>query len=304
VMQLWKRLLTRHYDYVGSDHINVAAALYPLKFSNPYRVWLCGIEVFPPNPTFEGRLGLLGATQRIAISDFTARTVAKQFPNLSIDVCDLGLDPIRHNFSVPDLSAELSLSTVIGTQVSLGNSCILHVGTMDSTQQYKGQDVLIQAMPHIIANYPDTQLVLAGRGDDLPRLHNLACSLPEIVQRAIFIPGFVSDEQLRQLYARCFAFAMPSRGEGFGLVYIEAMQYGKPCIGSTVDAAGSIIQNGYTGLLVSNPTSPEDVASCIITLLADPNQARKMGQAGAKRVQEYYSFPYFKERFWSILQTK
>ena len=75
---------------------------------------------------------------------------------------------------------------------------------------------------------------------------------------------------------------MPSRQEGFGVVYAEAMWHGLPCIGSTADAAGQVIKEGETGLLVSYGDR-RAIADAVAWLLADPARARAMGEAGRRR---------------------
>ena len=113
---------------------------------------------------------------------------------------------------------------VDGSTQILDQRIVLHVARMASTERYKGQDCLLEAFPLIHAFCPDVQLVLVGHGDDMPRLCAIAGSLPSEMQCRVFLPGYVSRVLLEQLYERCYLFAMPSSGEGFGLVYLEAME--------------------------------------------------------------------------------
>jgi len=295
----WRSLLSRRYSLVFCDHVNLAAMLAPLGALRltRYAVRLNGVEVFAPQPTLEGRLGLRFAWKRIAISDFTRQQVIHQFPELPVAVCDLALDPRYKDLTLPDRVPEIMLTNVNGAECSLGKRVILHVGRMLSTEQYKGQDVLIESVAQILARYSDAQLVLVGRGDDAERLKNLALAQAPSVQNAIFMPGFVPDDLLDQLYQRAYVFAMPSRGEGFGLVYLEAMRWGRPCIGSRVDASQCIIEHGKTGLLAGDPGDPNEVARLILHLFDHPNTARGMGQAGFERLKAHFLFPQFKARF-------
>jgi phosphatidyl-myo-inositol dimannoside synthase len=100
----------------------------------------------------------------------------------------------------------------------LGHQVILHVGRMTSSERYKGQESLIRAFPMIYQQNPDVQLVLAGQGDDMARLKGLTQTLSSPMQARIFFPGYVPDDLLDVLYQKCYVFAMPSIGEGFGLV--------------------------------------------------------------------------------------
>ncbi len=197
--------------------------------------------------------------------------------------------------------APVWLEAVNGAQHRLGHLIILTVGRMSTAEQYKGQDTLLRAFPAIRQRFSEAQLVLIGSGDDLPRLLALARSLPEAAQQAVFMPGLVNDGTLDALYRQSFVFAMPSTGEGFGLVYLEAMSRGKPCVGGKLDATPGVVQDGITGALVDDPKSGEQLAAAIMGLMADPERARQMGQAGYRRVQSTYLFTHFQKRFWEAL---
>lgn len=305
VLAAWRAVLSRAYDLVLVDHVNLASALAPLRWLGlaQYTVWLCGLEVFPPRPDFEGGLGLRNASRRLAISEFTHRSVGARFPDLKIEVCDLALDPVRHipGGSSGETAGEVELISLDGTRHKLGGRVLLHVGRMSTLERFKGQEVLIDAFPRIHQRYPDAQLVLAGQGDDLERLRARALAFPPEIHSSIFMPGYVADDTLERLYRRCYLFAMPSLGEGFGLVYLEAMSRGKPCIGARADATPYVIREDETGLLVDDARSPEEVAEAVLWLLDHPEEAGRMGRAGYDLVQSYYLFPHFTERFWSAL---
>jgi glycosyltransferase involved in cell wall biosynthesis len=163
--------------------------------------------------------------------------------------------------------------------------------------------VLIDAFPLIHQKYSDAQLVLAGKGDDLERLRSRAFALPPELHSHIFMPGYVADDLLERIHRQSYLFAMPSIGEGFGLVYLEAMSRGKPCIGARADATPYVIREGETGLLVDDPRSLEQVADAVLWLFDHPEDTARMGRAGYELVQTYYLFPHFKERFWKAISS-
>ena len=107
--------------------------------------------------------------------------------------------------------------------------------------------------------------------------------------------GFVADGVMRQLLARCQIFAMPSRGEGFGLAYLEAMRCGLPCIGSDADAASEVIADDETGRIVASSEIGQ-LASAIAELLENPDAARRMGERGQIRERDTFAFSNFRER--------
>jgi hypothetical protein len=94
----WHAVIIEKYDLVIVDHVNLASILSPLQILKlcRYIVWLHGLEVFPPKPDFEGSLGLKNASKLLANSGFTQKSVKSRFPDLSIKLCDLSLDPVRH----------------------------------------------------------------------------------------------------------------------------------------------------------------------------------------------------------------
>ena len=112
--------------------------------------------------------------------------------------------------------------------------------------------------------------------------------------------GRVSDEELSELYCRASVYAMPSRQEGFGLVYTEAMWHGLPCIGSNADAARNIIDDGETGLLIPYGDVGA-TAEAISSLLGEPALSARMGDLAFSRVRERYLFPNFRSAFLDAL---
>lgn len=304
VGQVWQQLVANKYDLVITDLANLAAGLAPLAILGRcrYVTWMYGADVFPPRPDFEGRLGLKYAWRRLAISSFTRESMLRRYPGMDIRLCELCLDPVMHDTSAGQIGNGLeSLTAINGQSQSLNGHVILHVARMDASQRAKGHESLLRAFPKIVSTIPDTQLVLVGGGDDRERLMTLANSLPEDIHKQIFFPGFVSEALLNRLYEICFAFVMPSQREGFGLVYLEAMRHGKPCIGGGKDASGTVIREGKTGLLFHDPSSPESVAEKTIQLLTHPEKAVAMGRAGRELVYSYYLFPHFVQRFWRAI---
>jgi len=298
---VWQALLKRRYTFVFCDHVNIAAILLPLRLLTkcPIIIRLNGIEVIAPNPTLEGKLGLRAATHLMAISEFTRAQVINKFPQLAVKTIELSLSPSASDLATPTrmYASELKFESVDGSKHVLQSRCILLVGRMESNERYKGHDILIQSMNDITTRHPTAQLILVGRGDDYERLRQLARSQPTEVQLRIFMPGYVDDPMLQRLYQHCFLFAMPSRGEGFGLVYLEAMRWSRACVGSRVDAAATVIVDRETGALVNDPTDPRQVASTINQLMDTPELVEQMGRHGFELLCQRYLFEHFSRRF-------
>lgn len=175
---------------------------------------------------------------------------------------------------------------------------ILTVGRWDPAERYKGADTLISALPRVLQKAPDAYLALVGDGADRPRLEQLARDLG-VSERTRFLPGLTQDE-LFACYAACALFALPSRGEGFGLVYLEAMAHGKPVIGGAHGGTPDVIEDGVTGWLVPHG-DVERLSGALESLLADPAQAAEMGAKGRDRIERLFSFEKFQGRLTQVL---
>lgn len=178
---------------------------------------------------------------------------------------------------------------------------ILTVGRWLATERYKGMDTLITALPRLLTERPEVQLVLAGAGDDRAWLEDLAEQYG--VNRHVHFLAGLSYSELAACYAACEIFALPSNGEGFGLVYLEAMACGKPVIGGAHGGAPEIIEDGVSGYLVPHG-DPLQLATSIEALLADPAHAKEMGLRGRQRAENEFRFNVFAKSFKKILREQ
>jgi phosphatidylinositol alpha-1,6-mannosyltransferase len=252
----------------------------------PYAVFLHGIEAWQPLSARE-RDVLRRATLRIANSAFTAREAGRANPNLGeIAVCPLALPKAAatHLGRTPAPAADLE---------------VLVVGRLAAGERYKGHEQLIRAWRGVVDRVPDARLVVAGDGDDAPRLKRMAMETG--VGDVVRFTGFLTRQELEDAYARAAMFALPSRGEGFGLVYLEAMAHGLACLGSIHDAASEVIANGDTGALV-DPDDSDALGRTIADLLESPAQRRAMGEAGRRRVDRLFRYDRFRTHVTALLE--
>jgi phosphatidylinositol alpha-1,6-mannosyltransferase len=262
-----------------------AQAFVPRSVRRPYVVFLHGIEAWRPLPPATQQV-LADAAMLIANSRHTAARTAEANPGLGpIEICPLATD-----IDVAKRAAPVSASALAPT--------VLIVGRMLSSERYKGHDQLLEAWPAVIARLPRARLVIAGAGDDLGRLEMKARDLG--IRHAIEVTGFVSESQRADLYERAHVFALPSAGEGFGLVYLEAMAHGLPCIGSTVDAAREVITDRGTGYLVDRQDIPM-LSARLLELLTDEPRRLAMGASGRAKVAAEFSYRQFSHRLLSLL---
>lgn len=175
---------------------------------------------------------------------------------------------------------------------------ILAVGRWDSSEKYKGADTLIEALPRVLKAAPDAALVFVGDGNDRPRLEKLARDL-QVSNHVYFLRG-LAPEQLSACYANCGVFALPSSGEGFGMVFLEAMAYGKPVIGGAHGGILDIVDDGKMGLLVPHG-DVDRLAEAIEFIFEDPKRAVDMGARGRERVASSFSFAQFQSNLTEAL---
>jgi glycosyltransferase involved in cell wall biosynthesis len=178
---------------------------------------------------------------------------------------------------------------------------ILTVGRWLANERYKGMDTLITALPRLLTRWPELQLVAVGDGDDRVWLEELAEK--NGVNRHVHFLSGLSFQELSACYEACEMFALPSRGEGFGLVYLEAMARGKPVIGGAHGGAPEVIEDGVTGYLVPHGDAAQ-LATSIETLLSDPALAQKMGGRGRQRVEREFRFSVFAKALKKILREQ
>jgi phosphatidyl-myo-inositol dimannoside synthase len=125
----------------------------------------------------------------------------------------------------------------------------------------------------------------------------------------VVFTGAIDDSELAALYQRSEIFVLPAltvvsssnpKGEGFGIVFLEAMAFGKPVVGPKYGAPAELIKEGENGLLV-DPEDATSVAEALLKLLANPDAARTMGKAGRDYVRTHYSYGSFRERLREAL---
>jgi phosphatidylinositol alpha-1,6-mannosyltransferase len=292
------RAARRKAKLVLAAHPNLGPVAQAMRLAAPrMKSIICthGIEVWEPLSRWRRR-ALHGANLVLAPSRDTADHVVEDqgVAREKTRVLPWALDP-----QFEALLAAGTQSTPPGDFPS--GRVILTVGRWLATERYKGMDTLITALPRLLTRWPELQLVLAGAGDDRGWLEDLA-EKNGVYRHVHFLSGLSSSE-LAACYAACEIFALPSRGEGFGLVYLEAMAKGKPVIGGSHGGAPEVIQDGVTGYLVPHG-DPIQLATSLEALLADPAHAREMGSKGKQRVEREFRFNVFAKSLKKILREQ
>ena len=177
-----------------------------------------------------------------------------------------------------------------------GKRVLLTLGRLASEERYKGFDEVLNALPALALDFPDIRYLLVGDGPDRPRLEAKAAQLG-VADRVVFA-GRIDDAEKADHYRLADLYVMPSYGEGFGIVYLEAMACGIPVIGSKADGSREALRNGRLGRLV-NPRDPEDVHSAIVEGLRHPRKPDLTDAAGVR----YFSAENFRRRVWDMVDV-
>jgi glycosyltransferase involved in cell wall biosynthesis len=141
---------------------------------------------------------------------------------------------------------------------------VLTVARLDGGEGYKGYDRVLQALPRVMDCVDNVYYLIVGKGSDAARIRDLAAQLG--VADRLILCGFVSDGELPAHYRLANVFAMPSTGEGFGIVFLEAMACGVPVLAGNHDGSVDALAQGELGLLV-DPTNVQAIADGLISLL-------------------------------------
>jgi hypothetical protein len=138
----------------------------------------------------------------------------------------------------------------------------------------KGHEVLVRAVAPLFTDFPGLTLEIIGHGPEQTRLQTLSQQLG-IAERIRFL-GRQSRQQVAAAMRRSTVFALPSRYEGLGCVYLEAMSTGKPVIGCRGQGIAEIIQHGANGFLVG-PDNEKELTLALAMLLGDETRRRNLG---------------------------
>lgn len=178
---------------------------------------------------------------------------------------------------------------------------ILTVSRLDSNDQYKGYDQIIRALPKIKKEVPDVHYLLVGKGSDRARIEQLIKNLH--LENSVTLTGFVPDDEIADHYNLCDVFAMPSKGEGFGIVYLEALACGKPTLGGNQDGAIDALCHGELGVLI-DPDNVTEIEQALIEILQGtyPHPILYKPEVLRQKVIDIYGFETFKERVAELFQ--
>lgn len=250
-------------DAVYCAHVNLLpwARLIATVRRAPLILAIYGIDAWQPPRSPARRLAARSADLVLSISRITlgrfhawagASAPSAVLPNA------IHLDQFGEGARNPEMEQAWGLA---------GRKVLLTFGRMSADERYKGFDEVIEVLPRLREQVPGLVYLAAGDGSDRARLEAKAASLG--VADMVVFTGRVDEERKPDLYRLADAYVMPSSGEGFGFVVLEALAAGIPVVASTADGTCEAVRDGELGLVI-DPTDAEALTAAILETLDKP----------------------------------
>ncbi len=277
-------------DLIITTHLNFAVAAYWLKRLRgiPYIAIAHGVEAWNiTNP--QQQKALLYADKILAVSNYTRERLLRE---QDLDPSKVSLLPNTFDSDRYQIACKPDY-LLKKYNLSLEQPVILTVARLSSKEQYKGYYTIINALESIKKIIPNIHYLLAGKGDDSSSIKS--CIEEKGLQDHVTLTGFIPDEELCDHYNLCDLFAMPSKAEGFGIVYLEALACGKPVLAGNRDGARDALCDGKLGALV-NPDDIDEISQTIIQIIQHkyPNPLIYQPRDLRNKVIEIFGWESFK----------
>lgn len=285
-----------HSRKVVLSHVNLLLVGYLIKRLKPsVKLVLIahGIEVWKRFPGWKRKM-LNQVDLFLPVSHYTSTTMQQlnDLPAEKFRVLNNCLDPFLEQplqkGKPPSLQNRYGLPA--------GATVVLTVARMAATEHYKGYDRVITVLPTLLKQYPCLYYLLVGKYDDTEKQRLDELIAANGLQGRVIFTGMVPDEELPAHFCLSDIFVMPSEKEGFGIVFIEAMFYGKPVIAGNADGSVDALCNGELGLLV-NPSSPDELIDAFRQILPEPEKYKP----NKELLNNRFSYTIYKKQLGQLL---
>lgn len=261
-------------------HINLARAALLVPWTAPMATFLHGIEVWQRPRTLH-RLALGRSQHLVAVSEFTRSNASRSWKGYErAHVCLLGT---QENAPPDD-----------GIPLVNRRPMALMVGRLVPGRD-KGHRSVLDVWAAVRGRVPDAELVIVGGGTDLEGIQRHAAGAA-----GVSILGRVPEWRLHELWRSARLLVLPSLGEGFGIVYVDALRRGIPVIVSDRDAGREVVGSDGAGFSV-DPSNRAQLVDVLVHLLKDHDECERRSDIARKRWQRMFSFSAFEDRFIRLL---
>lgn len=267
VVESARAVVKERFDVVICSHINLLpiASAAAAAQRVPLLLVVYGIESWTPPRGFAAKL-VKRPDAIVAISEYTKQRFLEWsgVSSEKVHVIPCGVDAKRYGVGPKreDLLARYRLC---------GRTVMLTVARLAGKERAKGIDEVMESLTDLAREIPNISYLVVGDGHDRRRLEAKALSLG--VSNRVVFAGFVPEEEKADHYRLADAFVMAGRGEGFGIVYLEALACGLPIIASSLDASCEVVLNPSFGRVV-NPDRPQELKAACLELLGARGRVR------------------------------
>lgn len=283
------------YDTIIIGHINLYfLGIIAVLLNKKVIVIAHGIEVWDSN-SFLKRYLLRNTNKVLCVSRYTMSQIVEKVTvdPKRITVFPNTLDPYFRTSKNSDINL---VKKKYGIPES--SKVVLTVSRLCSSEQYKGYENVIKILPELNKEVCEFKYLIVGGGDEseITRIIDLVNEFK--LQNQVILAGEITDNELSELYNASDVFVMPSKGEGFGIVFLEALANGLPVIAGNKDGSVDPLLDGKLGELI-DPDNLNEIKNSISLLLKNPK--KKNTDLKKKTVFKYFNFNEFKQRLISIL---
>lgn len=278
-----------------TGHVNFSPLCLAAKqlFGTEYAVIVHGIDVWGLKSRLK-MAAVRNADAIISVSRYTADRVRNDIGGLKGSVIVIPNVVDTERFTVRERSGNL-----VARHNLEGKNIILTVARLSAEEGYKGYDKVIEALPAILKKIPNAHYLIVGDGSDKERIVSLIRTTH--VEGHVTLAGRISDELLPDYYNLAHVFAMPSRGEGFGIVFIESAACGVPVVAGNRDGSVDAVLNSELGLLV-DPDSTNEIAFAIASILGGTADKKFYDRATLHRkTEDAFGVASFRKKIEAML---
>ena len=296
-------VISHLYQFFKTDelilgHLNLAllGKLFKLLFPQKKLIVIChGIEVFDEVAGSKKKV-LQQADVVLCVSNYTKeQLITKQgiaahkivvFPNT--------IDPffeLPQQFNKPQHLLQRY-------SIDANEKVLFTLTRLNHAEGYKGYDKILKALPALIQKGIQFKYILAGKADEMEKEQVMQLVKQLKLEQHVILTGFIADEEVTDHYLLADVYVMPSKGEGFGVVYLEAMACGLPVIAGNKDGSTEALQFGKLGILI-DPDDEQALKAAIIASLSKDHQPQMVQQ----NMLKYFSFEQYTQRLKNVLQN-
>ncbi|MDX2196984.1 MAG: glycosyltransferase family 4 protein [Cytophagales bacterium] len=237
----------------------------------------------------------------VSVSNYTKNEISKANPKLKESKFFILYNTIDPYFNVPT-QYNKPLNLLQKHKINENSKIIMTLTRMSAYEKYKGYDKVIEALPIVKKKYPDIIYILAGKYDaeEIIRIKKIIqfCNL----EVNVIMPGFISEKDISNYYLMADLFIMPSKKEGFGIVFIEAMACGLPVITGNTDGSVEAIMYGELGTAI-DCDSTHEIANAIISFFDTYNSSYEQCTNLQTKVLQHFSFQIYLDNVKKIFST-